>query len=123
MSSNRPRWIWTAALVLSLSSLAFTQGSSPNPQDAAALRAIVDRYFAAYASGDIEAYSALWSANGLERTGRRQRMEAIFAAGSYSFSPIRISRLEVGGGNQGRLWATTTRTRRRGTAAACCRRS
>jgi CHAT domain-containing protein/tetratricopeptide (TPR) repeat protein len=113
MSPNRPRWIWTAALVLSLSSLAFTQGSSPNPQDAAALRAIVDRYFAAYASGDIEAYSALWSANGLERTGRRQGMEAIFAAGSYSFSPIRISRLEAGG-NQGRLWATTTRTLVRG---------
>jgi CHAT domain-containing protein/tetratricopeptide (TPR) repeat protein len=113
MSPNRPCWIWTAALVLSFSSLAFTQGSSPNPQDAAALRAIVDRYFAAYASGDIEAYSALWSANGLERTGRRQGMEAIFAAGNYSFSPIRISRLEAGG-NQGRLWATTTRTLVRG---------
>lgn len=94
-----------------------------NTQDEAALRALVERYFAAYGSGDLAAWDALWSANSPDRAARRRGMEALIAAGRYTFTPPRLSRVEINGNrasgnqassNQASLWATTTRTLERG---------
>lgn len=78
-------------------------------KDEAALHDVVKHYFSAYASGDIEGWYALWSVNSPERPARRRAMEALAAAGRYTFTPPRISRVNING-ETATLWATATRT-------------
>ena len=99
--------VWVLVLV------SFVVAQDATASDEAALRALVDRYFSAYTTGDLNGYAALWSERAPDLPARRQAMERLFAAASYTFTTPRVSRLKVAG-EQASVWISTTRTVARG---------
>src|SRR5690242_4841234 len=59
--------------------------------DEAAVRQVVDRFFATYAGKDLDGFMALWSAKSPDLAGRQQPMKGIFG----ETGPIRIKELTV----------------------------
>lgn len=74
----------------------FTQqrpAGSNSPADEAALRALVDRFFDAYARKDLTSLMQLWSANSSEIESHKKAMEAIFV--NYKIEGIELSIRDV----------------------------
>lgn len=113
-STNLKRCACRLVVILAFSLMVFAQERGRG--DDAALRELVERYFAAYASGDLAAYDALWSVDAPGRLARRRAMEALLSVGRYSFSPPRILRLAIDG-DRARLWVAATRTLERGSGS------
>src|SRR5262245_3780463 len=66
----------------------------PSPAVEAAVRALVDRYCAAYARRDLDALMALWSDRAPERAAHRQKTQQAFARyASIELKNLRISAL------------------------------
>src|SRR5215813_2845586 len=94
------------ALVLSLSlkSPAFSQVQSssavPNssqPPAEPAVRAVVEKYFALYATKDLDGLMGLWSEKSPDQVSLKQNLQRQFATESYSLSLPSISRVKVEG--------------------------
>ena len=68
-------------LSICLSSFVFTQGNplSPAQSDEAAVRALVERYFAAYAGEDLDAIGRLWSEKSPELAQAKARLKEFFS--------------------------------------------
>src|SRR5262249_26927356 len=63
--------------------------------DQEALRALVEKYFALYASKDLDGLMGLWSEKSPDRSSLKQNLERQFATESYSLSLPTISRVKV----------------------------
>src|SRR3989442_14221468 len=96
---------WRAALLaacLSCFVLAQTENrlqnafTTPAP-DEAALRQLVDKYFEAYARGDLESFLRLWSRNAEGMDTRRQAAQRNFSSLRHSFSNLMVSRIKIEG--------------------------
>src|SRR5262245_51619376 len=87
MPRSRSR-VWFALASVALALCAGAQvaapqagsGSSLTPSDEAALRALVERYFAAYAKKDPDAFMALWSDRSPDFAARREAIQQRFAS-------------------------------------------
>jgi CHAT domain-containing protein len=97
---DRSRLLLTVVSVICLCLSAFAQqlapSGAPSPDDVA-LRALVFKYFDAYAKKDLDAVMALWSKDspGVER--RRDQLQRMFAFQDYQFSDPAISRIRIEG--------------------------
>jgi CHAT domain-containing protein/tetratricopeptide (TPR) repeat protein len=83
-------------------SLAQSQSSSSDPNSSRSsaepvLRAVVEKYFALYASKDLNGLMSLWSEKSPDYASFKQSLQEQFAAEDYSFSIPAISRLKVEG--------------------------
>jgi tetratricopeptide (TPR) repeat protein/CHAT domain-containing protein len=94
------RLLLTVVSVICISLPAFAQqlapGGAPSP-DEAALRALVVKYFDAYAKKDLDAIMALWSKDAPGGDARRLRLNGRFADEDYQFSEPVISRIRIEG--------------------------
>src|SRR5207247_828366 len=70
--------------------------TTPVP-DEAALRSLVDKYFEAYARGDVESFLKLWSRNAEGMEGRRQAVQRNFSLFKHSFFNLAVSRIKIEG--------------------------
>jgi tetratricopeptide (TPR) repeat protein len=97
---NRSRLLLTVVSVICICLPAFAQqlapGGAPSP-DEVALRALVVKYFDAYAKKDLDAIMALWSKDAPEGDARRFRLHGRFADEDYQFSEPVISRIRIEG--------------------------
>lgn len=97
---NRPRLSLTIVFVICLCHPAFAQqpetGVATSP-DETALRALVVRYFDAYAKKDQDALAALWSREAPGAANRRDLMRRMFAIEDYKFSEPATSRIRIEG--------------------------
>jgi CHAT domain-containing protein/tetratricopeptide (TPR) repeat protein len=97
---NRPRLLLTVVsvicLCLSASAQQLAPGGAPSP-DEVALRALVVKYFDAYAKKDLDAMMALWSKDAPGGDARRLRLHGRFADEDYQFSEPVISRIRIEG--------------------------
>ena len=86
-------------LVIILCILASLHPLHPSvPSDEADLRALVERFFAAYAQKDLDGFMALWSEKSPEFAARKQTMPQRFAAWDYAFANFAFSRVKVEAG-------------------------
>lgn len=94
--------LWAAALLL-LQPSGLTQQNPTQrvpgipAEDEAALRAVVERFYALYAQEDLDGFMGLWSPKSPEFPYRRQTMERTFAAGDFTFTNLVLSRVQVEG--------------------------
>ena len=86
----RSWWSWVIAATLCLSSLSFAQdvsrtlpSASAPSADEAALRALVDQFFAAYARKDLDALLKQWSTGSPDLEARRKELQQVFAANDH----------------------------------------
>jgi tetratricopeptide (TPR) repeat protein len=97
---NRTRLLLTVFSVICLSLYASAQqlapGGAPSP-DELAVRALIVKYFDAYAKKDLDAIMALWSKDAPGGDARRIRLQGRFADEDYQFSEPAISRIRVEG--------------------------
>jgi CHAT domain-containing protein/tetratricopeptide (TPR) repeat protein len=97
---NRERLLLTIGsvicLCLSASAQQLAPGGAPSP-DEVALRALVVKYFDAYAKKDLDAVTAVWSKNEPGGASRRDRLQRTFAIEDYRFSEPLISRIKIEG--------------------------
>ncbi|MGH9936349.1 MAG: tetratricopeptide repeat protein, partial [Blastocatellia bacterium] len=80
---------------------AFAQQLAPggaSSPDEVALRALVVKYFDAYAKKDLDAIAALWSKDAPGVAYRRDLLQRMFAIEDYRFSEPAISRIKIEGG-------------------------
>jgi CHAT domain-containing protein len=71
--------------------------AAPQSADEAALAGLAERYFAAYARRDLDAFMKFWSALSPQYVSRRRLMERLFAGTEYKFSDVRVSNIRVDG--------------------------
>ncbi|MBO0860673.1 MAG: tetratricopeptide repeat protein [Chloracidobacterium sp.] len=69
--------------------------AGPPSMDEAALRALVLKYFEAYAKKDLDAIVGLWSKEAPGGDSRRARLQGRFADEEYQFSEPVISRIKI----------------------------
>ncbi len=97
---NRPRLPSTAisviCLCLSASAQQLASGGASSP-DEVAVRALVVKYFDAYAKKDLDAVIALWSKEAPGLASRRDLLQRMFAFQDYQFSEPAISRIKIEG--------------------------
>ncbi|RPJ78343.1 MAG: hypothetical protein EHM13_14765, partial [Acidobacteria bacterium] len=67
----------------------------PAPADAAAMRAIVDQYFAAYAKEDLEAFRSVWHSASPDVNVKKALATSQFFVQNFRFSGIGVSRWTV----------------------------
>lgn len=97
------RLLLTVVSVICLCLSAFAQqpatgaASSPDEIDGAALRALVVKYFDAYAKKDLEAMAAMWGKASPIFAARREILQRMFAVEDYRFSEPAISRIKIEG--------------------------
>jgi CHAT domain-containing protein/Tfp pilus assembly protein PilF len=86
------------AAAIYFASLSLAQ-SAPNlavgQTEEAALRAVVEKFFAAYGKKDLAGLAALWSEKSAELAAFKQTAQQQFAAEDYSFSAPAISRIRI----------------------------
>jgi CHAT domain-containing protein len=99
MATNRHiRWP-TVLAVLLLSTFVFNSGLLAQSSDEAAMRALIDRYFAAYAREDLEAITQMWSDKSPDLVAHRKTLEKIFADNDrIEISALSVRRLKIDGG-------------------------
>jgi CHAT domain-containing protein len=99
---NRTGLLLTVVSVICLSLYASAQqlapGGAPSP-DEVALRALVVKYFDAYAKKDLDAITALWGKDAPGMASRRDMLPRMFAVEDYRFSEPAVSRIKIEGGN------------------------
>jgi tetratricopeptide (TPR) repeat protein/CHAT domain-containing protein len=97
---KRSRLLLTVVSVICICLPAFAQqlapGGAPSP-DEVALRALIVKYFDAYAKKDLDAIMALWSKDAPGGDARRLRLNGRFADEDYQFSEPVISRIRIEG--------------------------
>src|SRR5262249_47909010 len=97
---NRSRSLLTVVSVICICLPAFAQQlapvGAPSP-DEAALRALIVKYFDAYAKKDLDSIMALWSKDAPGGDARRLRLQGRCADEDYQFSEPVISRIRVEG--------------------------
>jgi CHAT domain-containing protein/tetratricopeptide (TPR) repeat protein len=94
------RWLLALSFSFNVAFLALSQPASSAPaiqnsSDQEALRALVEKYFALYASKDLDGLMGLWSEKSPDRSSLKQNLERQFATESYSLSLPTISRVKV----------------------------
>src|SRR5262249_53596180 len=88
-------------LALGLSTIGFlqvgsrAQGSTSGPLEEAALRAVVEKYFAAYGKKDLAGVAALWSEKSPNLATYKQSLQQQFTSEDLSFGSPAISRVKV----------------------------
>ncbi|MFN2511371.1 MAG: tetratricopeptide repeat protein [Pyrinomonadaceae bacterium] len=88
------------ALSLTLMSPALAQvQSSPSAQSAteAAVRLVVEKYFALYTTKDLEGLMSLWSAKTADPAGKRKAIEKQLETSDVSINNLTISRVKIEG--------------------------
>ncbi len=94
-------WSRVAIALLTLSTFGPSQTQSPQRSptgDEASLRALVDRYFAAFAKKDLDGLMGMWSAGSSEIESRRKAMQELFAAvEKIELRNVAIRQLEIEG--------------------------
>jgi len=78
--------------VLLSTSLAF-----PQTPDEVLVRSLVERFFALYASEDIQAIMALWNPHSPDRKAFREELDDLFGRFDLSFSAPRFLRIQIEG--------------------------
>lgn len=115
MPNQKLPW-WRAALLaagLACLVLAQTENrlqnsfTTPAPGEAP-LRQLVEKYFEAYARGDLEGFLKLWSRNAEGMDTRRQVMQRNMATLKHTFSNLAVSRVKIEG-DRATLRATAKR--------------
>jgi CHAT domain-containing protein len=95
---NQARLLLTVICVICFSIPVFSQqpanGAASSP-DEAALRALVVKYFDAYAKKDLDAIAALWSGASPTGVSRRELLKRMFAIEDYRFSEPAVSRVKI----------------------------
>src|SRR5437870_159638 len=85
MSHLKQYWSPAVILILCLSPFGFTQEPSHHARpasmqaDEAALRALVEQYFAVYAQKDVEGFVRLWHAKSPELEAKKKAAQETFA--------------------------------------------
>lgn len=95
---NQARLLLTFIYIICLSTHVFSQQSTNgagSSADEAALRALVVRYFDAYAKKDLDAITALWSGASPTGVSRRELLKRMFAVEDYRFSEPAVSRVKI----------------------------
>ena len=87
----------TRSLVTAICILASLHPCIPASEDEAALRALVEKFFAAYAKKDLDGFMALWSEKSPDYAARKQTMQQRFAAWDDAFANLTLSRMKVEG--------------------------
>ena len=90
---------WSLVTGYWLLSFAFLHPLHPSTSadDAAALKAVVDKFFDTFAKKDLDGFMALWSQKSPDYASRKQGMQRLLAANIYSFANLAISRVKVEG--------------------------
>ncbi|MGH9751963.1 MAG: CHAT domain-containing protein [Blastocatellia bacterium] len=119
---NRSRLLLTIVSVicfcLSASAQQLAPGGAPSP-DEVALRALVVKYFDAYAKKDLDAITALWSKDAPGVASRRDLLQRMFSIEDYRFSEPAISRIKVEGAHaSARVVIERNATRLRGSSTS-----
>src|SRR5262245_12758655 len=99
---NRVRLPLTVVSVICLCLCASAQQLAPGggpSLDEVALRALVVKYYEAYAKKDVDAITALWGKDAPGIASRRDMLPRMFAIEDYKFSEPAISRIKIEGGN------------------------
>ena len=71
------------------------QAAVTSPEDEAALRAVIEQYYAAYSRGDLDAMMALWHPGAPGIRGLRIVLEHAFKTETYSFSNLAIASVKA----------------------------
>jgi len=89
------RW----SLVIAIATNLILASSAPSIPDAdeAALRVLVDKFFAAYQKKDLDGFMGLWSAKSPDFASRKQTMQRLFAQANYTFVNLTLARVKVEG--------------------------
>src|SRR5215470_4607396 len=99
---NRSRSPLTVVSVICLCLSAFAQqlapSGAPSPEEVA-LRALVVKYFEAYAKKDLDVMMSLWSKDAPGVASRRDLLQRMFKIQDYQFSDPAISRIKIEGGH------------------------
>src|SRR5215471_8390450 len=97
---NISRMLLIVVSVICLCHSVFAQqlapAGAPSP-DEVALRALVVKYYDAYAKKDLDAITALWSKDAPGIASRRDLLPRMFAIEDYKFSEPAISRIKIEG--------------------------
>jgi tetratricopeptide (TPR) repeat protein len=105
-------------LCLSAFAQQLAPGGAPSPEEVA-LRALVVKYYDAYAKKDLDAVMALWNKDAPGVVSRRDQLQRMFAIEDYRFSEPAISRIKVEGGRaSARVVIERNVTRRRGSSTS-----
>src|SRR5262249_49823095 len=95
---NRTRLLLAVVSVICLGLYASAQqlapGGTPSP-DEVALRALVVKYYEAYAKKDLDAITALWGKDAPGIASRRDMLPRMFAIEDYRFSEPAVSRIKI----------------------------
>lgn len=67
------------------------------PDEETALKALVERFFDAYAKKDLDGFMRLWSEKSPEYEFRKRVMQQIFAGADYAFSDLTIKQIQIEG--------------------------
>jgi len=98
---NRMRLLLTVISAVCLCPSALAQQLAPaaaSSPDEVALRALVVKYFEAYAKKDLDAITSLWSPASPTGASRRELLQRMFPIEDYRFSEPAISRIKIEGG-------------------------
>src|SRR5262245_32550336 len=71
------------------------QSQSQATSEEAGLRAVIERYFAAYGRKDLGGVLSLWSEKSPDLAASRKRLEQQFAGEDLSFDGLALSRIKV----------------------------
>jgi CHAT domain-containing protein/Tfp pilus assembly protein PilF len=88
---------WSLVIALCLLASLHPLHPSPSADDAVALKAVVDKFFDAFAKKDLDGFMSLWSQKSPDYASRKQGMQRFFAANDYTFAILAISRVQVEG--------------------------
>jgi CHAT domain-containing protein len=96
MSLVKCRWwlfmgCWS--LIAFIVSASFTQ--STQSADEAALRALVEKFYAAYQKEDLDGFMGLWSEKSPDFAQRKQAMQQFFTTDNHTFANLTVSRVKV----------------------------
>jgi CHAT domain-containing protein len=108
--------VYVICISISASAQQLAPGGAPSP-DEVALRALVVKYYDAYAKKDMDAITALWSRDAPGVASRRDLLQRMFTIEDYRFSEPAISRINVEGGKaSARVVVERNATRLRGSS-------